>query len=225
MTAPKNDTRVSTELLHEQMHLVRGIVAQFVRRLPRSVQREDLLAAGTFGLFNALQASGHLRESCPEMFFTYAKIRIRGAILDELRRNDWSPRRRRSAGPTAAAPGGEAKPASVQVVGFDDLSPVALGSVLGEARNDTGAGAWGRRSPEEALADETSAAELRRYVDELPARERAIIQMRYFEDVPSKEVAARLGLSEARVSQLHARATEMLRTRLAGENEKFAVAA
>ena len=68
------------------------IVAHFMRRLPRSVQREDLIAAGTLGLFHALRSSAH---TCPEMFASYARIRIRGSIVDELRRHDWSPRRRK----------------------------------------------------------------------------------------------------------------------------------
>jgi RNA polymerase sigma factor for flagellar operon FliA len=84
---------VNEATLAEHMHLVHRIVARFARRLPRSVRREDLEAAGTLGLFNALRSSDH---TCAEMFAAYARIRIRGAILDELRRNDWSPRRRRN---------------------------------------------------------------------------------------------------------------------------------
>src|SRR5438045_6504814 len=82
--------------IRDHMHLVHRIVAQFMRRLPRSVQREDLVAAGTLGLFQALKTSGHTLATCEEMFTAYARIRIRGAILDELRRHDWSPRRRRA---------------------------------------------------------------------------------------------------------------------------------
>ena len=58
----------------EHLPLVERIVAHFMRRLPRSVQREDLMAAGTLGLFDALRWSAH---TCPEMFASYARIRIR----------------------------------------------------------------------------------------------------------------------------------------------------
>src|SRR5690242_2929371 len=91
----------STSAFTSQMHLVLSIVAEFMRRVPRSVQREDLVAAGSIGLLHALRSNSH---TCPEMLIGYARIRIRGAILDELRRHDWSPRRRRTAATSAVAP-------------------------------------------------------------------------------------------------------------------------
>lgn len=247
--APEKKTALPTtrEDLAEHMHLVHRIVAQFVRRLPRSVQREDLVAAGTLGLFNALRTSGHVRASCEEMFASYARIRIRGAILDELRRHDWSPRRRRTpatpatnatpgsttpatattpVAPLATAPNGEEpKRAPIHVIGFDDVSPQALGTFLAESGDAAGASTWGTRSPLDELEEKSAHAALRRSVEELPARERAIIQMRYFEGMPSKAIASTLGLSEARISQLHARATARLRAILAAEGEELDLAA
>jgi RNA polymerase sigma factor FliA len=230
MTALQCDAPVSRESLNEQMHLVRIIVARFARRLPPSVQREDLLAAGTAGLFRALQTSGHLRATCPEMFASYAKIRIRGFILDELRRHDWSPRRRRAQASNDAT--AETKPNDsslkrrealpVHVIGFDDVSPEALPALLAEVGQESRPGSWGTRSPEDELEEKSAFAKLRHYVAELPARERSIIQMRYFEGIPCKDIAAMLGLSEARVSQLHARATMMLRGRLSEEEVALA---
>jgi RNA polymerase sigma factor FliA len=252
------------------MHLVHRIVAQFVRRLPRSVQREDLVAAGTLGLFHALRSSEH---SCEEMFASYARIRIRGAILDELRRHDWSPRRKRTAPKSNAANGanipsandnamtdggnerseanvipfpservarpltatatststGEAaNPAAstevhtpIHVVGFDDLPPQTLGGL----DTSSGGASYGAASPLEELERETTWARLREQVKALPARERAILEMRYFEGMPSKGIASALGLSEARISQLHARATARLRAALAADEAEVEVAA
>jgi RNA polymerase sigma factor for flagellar operon FliA len=195
----------------EHMPLVERIVSHFMRRLPRSVQRDDLVAAGTLGLFHALRASEH---TCPEMFAAYARIRIRGSIVDELRRHDWSPRRRKETTPnangpasvTSIVPGASIPPVRpvVAVVGFDDLP---AGSTAGLA--DEGA------SPLEDVLARREHDALRAAVEGLPEREREILEMRYFQDMPSKAIAQAMGLSEARISQLHARATSRLREILA----------
>ncbi|MFO0735311.1 MAG: sigma-70 family RNA polymerase sigma factor [Labilithrix sp.] len=193
------------------MHLVLGIVADFMRRVPRSVQREDLVAAGSVGLLHALRSKKH---TCPEMLAAYARIRIRGAIIDELRRHDWSPRRRRTPQTanvpapviknmpaSASAPACAEKPEGVVVIGFDDLPPT-------HSLREEGP------SPYEQVQTNRENGDLRRAVGKLPARERSIIQMRYFEDQSSKAIATSMGLSEARVSQLLARATSQLKTLL-----------
>jgi len=202
METPLTDTSTSDIAAH--MHLVLSIVADFMRRVPRSVQREDLVAAGSIGLLHALRSKKH---TCPEMLTAYARIRIRGAVIDELRRHDWSPRRRRTPGANgpscavvdakpSAPPSGEK--AGVVVVGFDDLPPTHAFRAEGP-------------SPLEQVEVQRSSVEVRRAVEQLPPRERTIVRMRYFDDVSSKAIASTLGLSEARVSQLLARATSQLK--------------
>jgi RNA polymerase sigma factor for flagellar operon FliA len=193
------------------MHLVLGIVADFMRRVPRSVQREDLVAAGSVGLLHALRSKKH---TCPEMLAAYARIRIRGAIIDELRRHDWSPRRRRT--PQVAAvpapviknmpPAAAEKPEGVVVIGFDDLPPT-------HSLREEGP------SPYEQVQTRRENGDLRRAVGKLPPRERSIICLRYFEDQSSKSIATSMGLSEARVSQLLARATSQLKALLVEQND------
>ena len=199
------------------MHLVLGIVADFMRRVPRSVQREDLVAAGSVGLLHALRSKKH---TCPEMLAAYARIRIRGAIIDELRRHDWSPRRRRTP-QTATVPSPvitnmpatpAEKPEGVVVIGFDDLPPT-------HALREEGP------SPLEQVETSRENGDLRRAVNKLPARERSIINMRYFEDKSSKAIATSMGLSEARVSQLLARATSQLKTLLVEQDHDLGIAA
>jgi RNA polymerase sigma factor for flagellar operon FliA len=200
------------------MHLVLGIVADFMRRVPRSVQREDLVAAGSVGLLHALRSNKH---TCPEMLAAYARIRIRGAIIDELRRHDWSPRRRRTpqtanvASPVIknapAAPQGE-KPEGVVVIGFDDLPPT-------HSLREEGP------SPLEQVEASRENGDLRRAVGKLPAREQSIICMRYFEDKSSKAIATSMGLSEARVSQLLSRATSQLKALLTEQDNELGMAA
>ena len=214
---------VSNSDFASHMHLVLGIVADFMRRVPRSVQREDLVAAGSMGLLQALRSQKH---TCPEMLTAYARIRIRGAVIDELRRHDWSPRRRRTSGPSAvtkspsivAAPGAPAarptceEKSGVVVIGFDDLPPT-------HSLREEGP------SPLEQVEFRRSSVDVRRAVDMLPPRERTIVRMRYFDDVSSKAIASTLGLSEARVSQLLARATTQLKQLLAEQPDELTLAA
>lgn len=210
----------TSEDIAEHLPLVERIVAHFMRRLPRSVQREDLMAAGMLGLFHALRWSAH---TCPEMFASYARIRIRGSIVDELRRHDWSPRRRKEAAPaesasnvtSIAAPAAEARP-RVTVVAFDDLWAGAAAGFAEECP-----------SPLESMLERREHESLHTAVAALPEREREIVRMRYFQGMPSKAIARVMGLSEARISQLHARAMTHLRDVLgeieqAGEQVKLA---
>lgn len=202
--------------IRDHMHLVHRIVAHFVRRLPRSVQREDLVAAGTLGLFYALRTSAANVTSHPDMFASYARIRIRGAILDELRRHDWAPRRRKikeEGSNVIPFPGGAAAASPpVHVVGFDDLPPTVMLS------EDCA-------SPLERIEAAVDKERLHEALAELPEREQMIIRMRYFEGIPSKAIASTLGLSEARISQLHARATARLRAILEDSGGELELAA
>lgn len=207
MSGPK--AAPSTEEIQAHIHLVHRIAAHFARRLPQSVQREDLVAAGTLGLFYALRSSEH---TCEEMFASYARIRIRGAIVDELRRNDWAPRRRKPKAEPGTAQVIQLAPIptpAVQVIGFDDLPPTQTLADSGD-------------SPFQEVENKFESTALREAVATLPEREREIIKMRYFDQSPSKAIAKKLGLSEARVSQLHARATLRLKEILAGAELELA---
>lgn len=192
------------------MHLVYKVVGQMQRRLPRSVQRDDLVSAGTIGLLAALMRSQG--EVDTGAFAAYACIRIRGSIVDDLRRADWSPRQRKPtvmSGPDAASPpvGADAARARVNVVGFDDLPAQS------EPASETG-------TPEEVHQSRAMLRAVKSAMAELPARERRILELRYLDDVPAKDIAVSLGVSEARISQLHARATATLRQSLASHDPR-----
>ena len=187
------------------MPLVHRVVSRMMRRLPSSVLRDDLVAAGTLGLLCAFRSSTH---TCREMFVVYARIRVQGAILDELRKHDWSPRRRRvpREGPSGEPSEHHVTP-PISVVRFDDLpdgaSPFALPA--------EGA------SPLDALISRRARTALHGALRTLPEREAFVVRMRYFDDMPSKAIAAAMSVSEARVSQLNARATSRLRAYLGDE--------
>src|SRR5580693_9848098 len=187
-------TSPSREELTSYMYLVHQVVARVLRKLPPNVLRDDLVAAGTFGLVDALRKS---TERGPA-FEWYARVRIRGAVVDELRAQDWLTRRARSRVARAQA---EGTGGSAAVVGFDDLSEGQAGAFTDEST----------ATPEQQVEQRMDRRTLERAVMHLPEREGNIVTWHYFDDVPFKTIATRLGVSEPRVSQLHSRAIGLLR--------------
>ncbi len=195
LTSPPLFRTPSAEEVSRHLPLVRQVVARFLRRLPANVLRDDLVAAGVYGLIDSLRKNGGDHGAA---FESYARIRIRGAILDELRTQDWLPRRARWAalGKTAAS-----DEAPVAVVGLDDLGPgERLGNFLDADVKD----------PCEQLAERQEGRRLSQAVDRLPERERLIVRMHYFQGARFKDIGELLGVSEPRVSQLHTRAMKQL---------------
>jgi len=186
------------ENIARYMPLVHQVVARLLRRLPPNVQREDLVAAGSYGLIDALRKSPDRGPA----FEWYARIRIRGAAVDELRSQDWLTRRARTRVAKAQA---EGQSRGAAVVGFDDL-PEAQANALADESIPT---------PDAQIERRMERLALEQAVSQLPEREASIVSWHYFEDVPFKLIAARLGVSEPRISQLHSRAMGMLRSRLA----------
>jgi RNA polymerase sigma factor for flagellar operon FliA len=185
--------------IQQYMPIVLQIVGRFFRRLPPNVLRDDLVAAGTFGLVDSLRKNG---DTSRPGFEWYARIRIRGAILDELRSQDWLTRRARSHVTKANLT--EARPAGATVVGFEDLSEARR---LALSVDDA-------LSPLEQVVERRGNEALHGALKHLDDREQMIVRMHYFQGVQFKTIAATLHVSEPRVSQLHARAMGKLRVRL-----------
>jgi RNA polymerase sigma factor for flagellar operon FliA len=185
-------------LIAEFTPLVHKIVGGFQRRLPRNVLREDLVAAGMAGLWDAIRRHGSDKD---EGFEWYVRVRVRGAILDELRAQDWLSRRARRA---AAATGDSAPP---RVVRLDDVGEWEQNRCLAtnpEAENE--------------LSEQFVREHLQKAVDTLPERERLIVSEHYFNHVKFKSLGERLGVSEPRISQLHSRAMQRLRLTVNQQN-------
>jgi len=182
------------------MPLVHKEVARRLRRVPPNVLRDDLVAAGSYGLLDALRKSP---ERGPA-FEWYARVRIRGALVDELRSQDWLSRRARTRTTQARA---EGTTGSTSVVGFDDL-PNSQAERFADETSLT---------PLEAVERRADRSRLERVVALLPERDADIVTWHYFDDVPFKAIAARLQVSEPRISQLHTRAMGQLRATLTAE--------
>ncbi len=188
----------AAQLLQEYAPLVRQIVGGFQRKLPRNVLRDDLIAAGMSGLWDAIRRQN---GQCDESFEWYVRVRIRGAILDELRAQDWLPRRARAAA-AEANESGNTSVAPPSVVRLEDVSEWEQGRALGSSEGASSESAVHQKFVGEALA---------RAVELLPDRERHIVSMHYFKGIKFKDLGLQLGVSEPRISQLHSRAMKRLR--------------
>ncbi len=186
--------------IRDYMPLVAQTVARFVRKLPPNVLKDDLMAAGMYGLVDSLR-----RNPAPAggergpAFEWYARIRIKGAIVDELRAQDWLSRRARSQATREAT---ESSPRSA-VVSFEDMPGLAGALTSSTDESD---------SAFSQMSDEDDRTTLLRAVSSLPEREQYIVKAHYLEGVQFKTIAAKLGVSEPRVSQIHTRAMQLLRT-------------
>jgi RNA polymerase sigma factor FliA len=196
--SPSLASTPTREELTAYMPLVHQVVGRVLRKLPPNVLRDDLVAAGAFGLIDALRKSVDRGPA----FDWYARIRIRGAVVDELRSQDWLTRRARTRASKAQAHG---EGCGASVVGFDDLPESQAHAFVDESA----------ASPQEQVEQRMNRDALERAVALLPEREANIVGWHYFEGTPFKTIAARLGVSEPRVSQLHARAMGRLRATLA----------
>ena len=193
------DDLKAAQMLQQYAPLVRQIVGGFQRKLPRNVLRDDLLAAGMSGLWDAIRRQN---GQCDDSFEWYVRVRIRGAILDELRAQDWLPRRARAAA-AEAQESGNTSIAPPSVVRLEDVSEWEQRRALGSGDGSSSESAVHQKFVGEALA---------RAVEQLPDRERHIVSMHYFKGIKFKDLGTQLGVSEPRISQLHSRAMKRLRT-------------
>jgi RNA polymerase sigma factor FliA len=193
------EARRAQRLLEEFTPLVRKIAGGFQRKLPRNVLREDLIAAGMSGLWDAIRRHP---DGGDDSFEWYVRVRIRGAILDELRAQDWLPRRARAAAEANAGTDAYVPPPSV--VRIDDVSEWEQNRCLADAS-----------SSEAAVAAKFTQETLAKAVELLPERERHIVSSHYFRGVKFKDLGAELGVSEPRISQLHSRAIARLKELMA----------
>jgi RNA polymerase sigma factor for flagellar operon FliA len=203
-SAPSSSPRavppqVTTSDIQEFMPLVRTIAGRMLRKLPPNILRDDLIAAGTYGLHDALLKNG--KDRGPK-FEWYARRRIQGAILDELRAQDWLTR---SARGSVATDSGDGPAPLAGFVAIEDLSELKRSGFREETTP----------SPLEAAEASSERALLFRAMEQLDPRERTIVTRHYFDDVEFRVIAAQLGVSDPRVSQLHSRAISKLQAALA----------
>jgi len=212
--------------------LVKRIAYHLMARLPASVLVDDLIQAGMVGL---LEASRNYKSELGASFETYAGIRIRGAMLDELRRNDWAPKsvHRKAREMAEVVRGIEAREgrdarddeiakgmgislddyykilqdsSTARMFGFDDLGVDEEALANGMSEHSP--------SPYEDIQDERFRAKLLESIGGLPEREKIVVTLYYDSELNLREIGSVLGVSESRISQLLSQAMIRLRARM-----------
>jgi RNA polymerase sigma factor FliA len=215
--------------------LVRRIAHQMVAKLPANVELDDMIQAGMMGLMDAIC---RFEESQGTQFEVYASQRVRGAMLDELRANDWLPRSARKSQRDIENAihrlEGKLKRAPVEreIAAELGLPIEEYHSLLHEARgsqlvylDDLGGYdddddylerhfAVSSGDPGEWLRDKRFRHALVAAIDELPEREKLLMSLYYEQDLNLREIGAVMGITESRVCQLHSQAVARLRSKL-----------
>lgn len=228
----------SQEVMHninieDYAYLVKRIAHHLIARMPASVQLDDLIQAGMVGLIEASQKYDGSRGAS---FETYAGIRVRGAMVDEMRRGDWVPRSvhrnaRRIMDAMAAVEGRTGRDASDYEVAEE------LGVELEEYHAMANDSASGRlfsfeetlekeeyefatptsdalANPSENAQRQALAGALTSAIEDLPEREKLVLSLYYDEELNLKEIGQVLGVSESRVSQIHSQAAIRLKKKM-----------
>jgi RNA polymerase sigma factor for flagellar operon FliA len=235
ITATIDDARRQRFVL-EHLPQVQNIARRIYDRLPSHVLLEDLVHAGILGLLDAMHKYDP-RKNVPLRH--YAEFRIRGAILDSLRQVDWSPRslRRQARRLEQAVLSCRARlgrdPTDSELAAALEMNLASLQQIVNEIHglhvasleslaNESGMGEdaplRGVSAEDEDPYQSTLRSErlqlLAKAVEEMPQRERLVLELYHFKGLTMKKIGAFLGIGESRVSQIHTAAIPRLRARL-----------
>lgn len=221
------------ELIEQHADLVKRIAHHMMGRMPASVAVDDLIQSGMIGLIDASKKFDHTKGAS---FETYAGIRIRGAMIDELRKGEWAPRsvHRNSRAIQEAIQivenrtGRDASDREVAVelgVELDDYHAMLQDTmatklfsidemVSPDDQIEKSPNELDQENPYEGMQQDSLRKHLAHAITELPEREQLVLSLYYDEELNLKEIGEVLGVSESRVSQLHSQAAQRLRSRL-----------
>ncbi|MDP5134885.1 RNA polymerase sigma factor FliA [Rheinheimera baltica] len=220
------------QMVERHAPLVKRIAYHLMARLPASVLVDDLIQSGMIGL---IEAAKNFDGSKGASFETFAGIRIRGAMLDEMRRGDWTPRsvhrNARLIAETIAQlesiHGRDIKDSEVAEkldISLDEyhhmLSDISSGRIIGI--EDLGvsedvlvtSGDTDSDNLYESQASEAFHQDLAKTISSLPEREALVLSLYYNDELNLKEIGAVLNVSESRISQIHSQALVRLKARM-----------
>lgn len=212
------------ELVTRNIGLVKRIAYHLIARLPANIELNDLMQTGMIGL---LEAANNFDSSRGASFETYAGIRIRGAMLDEVRKHDWTPRsvhqkHRQVAEMVRTIEGESGRVAEGHEVAarlglslqeYHDILRDTAGCrlfSLDETLDDPGYGRELPKSdldtPDQAFDQDELRTEVADAIRKLPEREQMVMSLYYERELNLKEIGEILGVSESRVCQIHGQA-------------------
>jgi len=238
------DGLTKEEVVVKYASLVKYLAQKIAMRLPANIELDDLISAGVIGLMDAVDKYDHTRDN---KFKTYAEFRIRGAMLDELRSQDWVPRSVREKAKQlervfAKLEHERGRPAteqeiceelkisheeyqnllnevrSVSLLNFDDLNSLTKT----DKKSMIGLIESGKvPNPFAEISRSNVKGMVEKAIADLPEKQRLVLALYYYEDMNLKEIGRVLEVTESRVSQLHTQAIIRLKSRLKNNFDEF----
>ncbi len=239
------DARLRDQLVLTLAPMVKYIVYRKVREIPARCEVEDFISCGLEALLRSFDRDDPARGATLEQ---YAWTRIHGAVLDELRRNDWAPRSLRrwerdisrarerfialhGRAPTRAELGEAVGLTQAELDKWlEDIGRSDVGSlnvlVMGEddtttERIDTIASVNAEADPEDRAMRDSAKERFRIAFDTLPERERQVAVLLYVHNLTLREIGEALGVTESRVCQIHSALRRRLREKLSADDQLF----
>ena len=234
--AKAKSPEIREKIILEYAPLVKVVAGRLSMYLGYNVEYEDLVSYGIFGLIDAIDKFDFLKDV---KFETYASLRIRGAILDQIRKMDWIPRTIRQKQKKIDAVIRDIEARYGRSATDEEVSSglgiteeeyldwqsqmkitnvVSLNEFLEQGSEVPNEASQSRSSqfdsPEEVLERDELKKMLTESLELLTEKERKVIVFYYYEDMTMKEISNILGVSESRISQLHTRALQKMRTKM-----------
>ena len=227
----KSNKSIRDTLIVQYIYLIRYVVGRVKVTLPATISIEDIAGYGVEGLINAVERYSPQKNT---RFETYALIRIRGAILDRIRAQDFLPRSVRKKIKDIKSAQEHLKqelgrmPTTTEVANYLDMEPEKVSQLLSDDTTITSL--YDKRgntedsveiidtiqdenklNPQEKAEEQNVKQELEKALRRLPERERIIMVLYYQENMTLKEIGATINMSESRVCQIHAQAIMKLK--------------
>ena len=225
------DKETKDQLIENYIPLVKHIASRMSLNLPSHVDYEDLISYGIFGL---IQAIDRFDATKGVKFETYAYTRIKGSIIDELRRIDWVPQRIRKKAKDLQDIYANLEQSLARSVTDEDIckylniSQEELNEIYKEVTNFTNVISFDdlivfddSLSPDIQIEKEEVKQILGKAIDNLPAQEKLVVNLYYYEGLNFKEIAEVMQLSQGRISQLHTKLILRLRGHLSRKRATF----
>jgi RNA polymerase sigma factor for flagellar operon FliA len=231
------DGKLRDQLIMDYAPLIRFVSQRIASRLPSNIDIDDLMSAGVIGLMDAIDKYDPSRDN---KFKTYAEFRIRGAILDELRSQDWVPRSVRDKAKKIERAYQELEQKYGRAVSDTEISEslgmsldgyygmvakvkavtlLSIDDVVGPGNHERRSlleclENIGSKNPFTQLKSKGVRDLLMKNIEDLPEKQKLVLSLYYYEDLNLKEIGRILDVTESRVSQLHTQAVTRLRMKL-----------